>query len=272
MKINAHKTYVQRGETMKVATIQMAVKDEESKQERLNRAEEMISALDEVDLILLPEMFTVGFFNFENYQAESEPLEGETVQRLAKKAKEKNAYLFTGSFVEEEEGKYYNACVLLDRQGEIVGHYRKMHLFGYGSKEREILSAGEKIEVVQTDFGKVGLSICYDLRFPEIYRKMVDQGAEVMINCAAWPYPRVENWVTLNMARAIENQAYFLSCVCAGSSKGKPFIGRSMVVDPWGTIVSAAAERETVLVTEINPEMIPKVREEFTPLKDRVLR
>lgn len=258
---------------MKVATIQLGLNDEETKKQTFTRVEGIIDGLEnDTDLIILPEMWSTGFFSFETYHSESETLEGELVSILAAKAKEKNAYIYTGTFVEKDNGKYYNACVLLDRKGEIVGHYRKIHLFGYGSAESKLLSAGEKVEVVDTDFGKVGMSICYDLRFPELYRKMVDKGAEVIISCAAWPYPRVENWDVLNKARAIENQCYYLTCGCAGYSEGKPFIGRSMVIDPWGTVVANASERETILKSEIYPENVAKIREEFTPLKDRVLK
>lgn len=256
---------------MKIATIQLAINDEESKEEKIRRVETILQNLKEVDLVLLPELWNVGFFSFDKYREQAETLSGETLTRLCKMAKKIGAYIFTGSFVEKREENYFNTCALIDKQGKLVGNYSKMHLFGYGSAEREILSPGKNITVVDTEFGKIGLSICYDIRFPELYRKMVDKGAEIMINCAAWPYPRVENWTTLNIARAIENQSYFLSCVCAGASQGKNFIGRSMVIDPWGTVVSSAGERETVMMTEIHPEQVVAIREDFTPLKDRVI-
>lgn len=256
---------------MKVATIQLAINDAESKEEKIRRVETILQNLKDVDLVLLPELWNVGFFSFQEYREQAETLSGKTLTRLSIMAKKIHAYIFTGSFVEKRDGNYYNTCALIDRQGKVIGNYSKMHLFGYGSAEREILSPGKNITVVDTEFGKIGLSICYDIRFPELYRKMVDKGAELIINCAAWPYPRVENWTTLNIARAIENQSYFLSCVCAGTSQGKDFIGRSMVIDPWGTVVSSAGERETVMITEIHPEQIAKIRNDFTPLKDRVI-
>lgn len=252
---------------MKVATIQLSINACESKKERIKRVEGIIDQLEGSDLILLPELWNVGFFSFDNYRTESETMQGETVTMLSEKAKKLGAYIFSGSFIEKHNEKLYNASVLIDDKGKIVGHYRKIHLFGYGSKERELLSPGDKIEVVDTSFGKIGLSICYDLRFPELFRRMVDKGAEIILNCAAWPYPRVEHWNILNQVRAIENQCYFLSCSCAGEK----FIGRSMVVDPWGTIVSSASERETILKSEIFPENVRKIRSEFTALKDRVL-
>lgn len=256
---------------MKVATIQFGIRPGEPKGACLRRAEEMIGALPgDVDLVLLPELWNVGFFAFDQYKAAAEQLHGETVELLARAARKLDAYLFTGSFVEKRGDCYYNTCALLDRGGELLADYQKIHLFGYGSKEREILSGGRHLAVADTEFGKVGLSICYDLRFPELYRKLADMGAEVLINCAAWPYPRVENWVAMNQVRAMENQAYFLSCCCAGGGVGTQFIGRSMVVDPWGTPVAMCGEREAVMITEIHPERVPAIREEFTPLMDRV--
>ncbi|MBA1336020.1 MAG: hypothetical protein HPY66_1839 [Firmicutes bacterium] len=257
---------------MKVAVIQLGINDNENKEQKISRVENIIDSLDTVDLMVLPEMWPVGFFNFDKYKQESETLDGHIVSRLSAKAKQKNAYIYSGTFPENKNGKCYNTCVLIDRQGKVIGDYQKIHLFGYGSKEREVLSAGEKITVVDTEFGKIGLSICYDIRFPELFRRMVDKGAEIIINCAAWPYPRVENWTVLNQARAIENQCYFITCGCAGSNNGKAFIGRSMITDPWGTTIASAAERETIIKAEIYPENVSKIRDEFTPLKDRVIK
>ncbi|TEB04443.1 2-oxoglutaramate amidase [Pelotomaculum schinkii] len=258
---------------MKIATIQLANDDKETKSNRISRVEGLLEKASGADLFLLPEMWNVGYFSFDNYMSESETLEGETISWLASKAKELQAYIFSGSIVERnQDNKLYNASVLLDPEGNIIGHYRKIHLFGFGSAERAVLSPGQNITVVNTRFGKIGLSICYDLRFPELYRKMADQGAEIILNCAAWPYPRVEHWVLLNKARAIENQCYFLSCCCAGASRGKPFIGRSQIIDPWGTVVASASERETILNAEIQPEAVAAARKEFTALKDRVLK
>lgn len=257
---------------MKVAVIQLGINDEENKEQRVQRVENIMDSLEGTDLIVLPELWNIGFFNFDKYKEESETLEGYTVQRLAHKAKELGSYIFTGSFVEQRGENFYNTAVFLNRNGEIIGKYSKIHLFGYGSAEREILSAGDNIQVVDTEFGKIGMAICYDLRFPELYRKIVDQDAKIIINCAAWPYPRIEHWDMLNKVRAIENQCYFITCGCAGSNKGKAFIGRSMVLDPWGTVLSSGAERETILKVEILPETVDEIRREFTPLQDRVFK
>lgn len=257
---------------MKVAVVQLGINDVESKQERLRRVEEIIDSLKGMDLIVLPELWNIGFFSFDKYYTESETLNGETMSRLVSKAAQVNSYIFTGSIVEHSNDKYYNTCAMINRQGEIIGSYRKMHLFGLGSAESKLLSPGEETVVINTEFGKIGLSICYDLRFPELFRRLIDQGAEVILNCSAWPYPRVEHWSILNRARAIENQCYFISCGCAGSNNGNALIGRSMIIDPWGTIVNSGAEKETILKSEIYPENIKNIRDKFTPLKDRIIK
>ncbi len=254
---------------MKIGIIQLAIDDSKSKREKLEYVGKMIDGLRGTDLVVLPEVWNLGFFAFADYRSQSEPLQGETISFLSSRAAENGCYIFTGSLIERRGDRYYNTCALLDRKGAVLGQYSKMHLFGYGSAEGEILTPGDEITVVPTEFGQVGLCICYDLRFPELYRKMVDLGAEFIINCAAWPYPRVEHWTLLNQARAVENLSYIISCGCAGSSQGKAFIGRSMVIDPWGTVVASASERENVLKVEIDPALVKAVRDEFPALRDR---
>ncbi len=256
---------------MKVAILQIGFRDEDDKAIRVARVEQLIDSVSDADLVLLPEIWNIGYFAFDRYAAESEPLEGETVSRLSAKAKQHKLHIFTGSFVERAGDKLYNTCALLGPSGDILGHYRKIHLFGIGSDERKILSAGDSISVVNTEFGRVGLSICYDLRFPELFRCMSAQGAEIVLNCSAWPYPRVENWLILNRARAIDNQCYFLSCGCVGTSQGKSFIGRSQVIDSWGNVVTSAGEKEMILRAEIDPATVATARRELSFLRDRVL-
>ncbi|MEN6327914.1 MAG: carbon-nitrogen family hydrolase [Syntrophomonas sp.] len=255
---------------MKVAILQLAFNEEESKAARISRVERILDQAAGTDLVLLPEVWNIGYYAFDQYKAESETLNDATVTRLAAKAGEHGMYIFAGSFIERDGNNLYNGTVLLDRKGEICGHYRKIHLFGIGSEERKYLSPGNKVTVCDTDFGKVGLSICYDLRFPELHRRMAAEGAEFILSCAAWSYPRVENWLVLNQARAIENQCFYLTCGCAGTSQGKGFIGRSMAVDPWGNVVTSAGDRETILRCEINPGDVAECRAQLSFLKDRV--
>jgi predicted amidohydrolase len=118
----------------------------------------------------------------------------------------------------------------------------------------------------------VGLACCYDLRFPELFRAMVDQGAEFFLVCSAWPYPRLESWIMLNRVRALENEAFLVSSNCVGITKGTQFVGHSLVIDPWGSIVAGSGDEETVVWADVDPGKVKQVRKVFPPLRDRVLR
>ncbi len=258
-------------EVVRVAALQIEVPDAEGSEARLARVTAMIAALPEVDLILLPEIWNIGYFNFDRYASDAEAATGETAASLAAAAAAKGAYLLAGSIVERDGEDLFNLSMLFDRGGDLVASYRKIHLFGYGSAETRLLKPGQEVVTAATDFGIVGLSTCYDLRFPELYRRQVDQGAEIFLIVSAWPFPRLHHWITLNHARAIENQAYVISCNCAGPSQGRHYLGHSMATDPWGTTVAATDERPTVLLATIDRRVVHDCRAEFPPLHDRVL-
>ncbi len=245
--------------------------DDEGKASNIRRAAALIDGVDGADLILLPEIWNVGYFAFDNYGAESESLAGPTVSMLCEKAAAKGVFLFGGSFVEEDGGAFYNTSVLIDRQGAIIGTYRKIHLFGYQSEEARLLTRGQTPTVVHTELGRFGLSTCYDLRFPELYRQMAVAGAEVFLVASAWPYPRLEPWLLLNRVRALENQVYLVSSNCTGSNRGKAFVGHSTVADPWGTALAAAGDGECIVRAELDLARIPGIRTTFSAFNDRVL-
>ncbi len=258
---------------MKIASIQLAIKDEESKESRVERAMRLVAGCAGADLVLLPETWNTGYFAFDRYHEEAETLDGPTVTAAAEQARSLGCWVHAGSFVERStDGTYTNTSVLLDRDGRTAATYRKIHLFGFGSDETKVLTPGTEVVTASTDFGHVGLATCYDLRFPELFRRMVDQGAEFFLVCSAWPYPRLEHWLLLNRVRALENEAFLISSNCVGVTQGKQFCGHSQVVDPWGTPVAAAGDEEAVIWTEIEPAMVARVREVFPPLRDRVLR
>ncbi|KGT72781.1 acyltransferase, partial [Bradyrhizobium japonicum] len=190
---------------MKIASVQLEIKDQETKAERIERVDKWLDRLADHDLILLPEIWATGYFSFDRYLEEAERIDGPFVQRFSAKAKQLKTHLFAGSFVERDGDRYYNTSLLFDPEGKLIGTYRKVHLFRYGSAEGQLLTAGEQATVVETSFGKVGLSTCYDLRFPELFRKQVDQGAEMLLVTSAWPHQRLSHWNLFNRARALEN-------------------------------------------------------------------
>ncbi len=254
----------------KTASIQLWI-GEESKAERIERVESLLDQVKGANLVILPEVWNIGYFSFDLYSKESETVNGETAQRMSQKAKEHGFYLHMGSFIEHQEGKLFNTSLLFDPNGKVIAKYQKIHLFGYGSLESKILSRGAEVVVVETDIGKIGMCTCYDLRFPELFRSMLDRGAEIFLVASGWPYPRLEHWLMFNRVRAIENSAYLLSSNCVGKNRGTQFCGHSMVVDPWGVISASGGDEECILWGEIEIEKVSTVRREFPAVRDRVL-
>ncbi|HEX4129096.1 MAG TPA: nitrilase-related carbon-nitrogen hydrolase [Pirellulales bacterium] len=244
----------------------------DSKDAALAEALACLDAARGSDLVLLPELWPSGYFSSERWAADAESADGPLVAALAAKAREIGVYLFTGSLVERDGSRLFNTSLLLDRDGRTVSRYRKMHLFGHQSQERRLLTAGEETVVVPTPWGLAGLSICYDLRFPELYRRMIDAGAELLLVAAAWPAARREAWTLLSRARAAENQAFVFACNAAGANKGVAIAGHSLVVDPVGKVVAEAGEAPCLLSVDVDPAMAGRWRREFPALDDRVLR
>ncbi|MBQ7574110.1 MAG: carbon-nitrogen family hydrolase [Clostridia bacterium] len=234
--------------------------DKSSRDTKLKRAEALILNSPSSDLYMLPELWDTGFSNFTDYAKNKEPVDGDTVTRMCALAKTKNAYIFMGSFPEERDTKIYNTAVLIDRQGSVIKTYSKIHLFG---DEKNYMENGTDIAVCDTEFGRVGLSICYDMRFGELYRKMTDMGAEIFLVCAAWPKVRAEHWDIFNRVRGLENQAIMLSCC---SSKNG-YAGISYGVLPDGKVVSKSDNE--VVTFDIDTGTVKEYRKNFSVLKDR---
>ena len=255
---------------MKIASIQLAVSDE-PKEKNIEYALKLLDQAPQSDLILLPEIWPCGFLSFDRYRSESEPVDGPTVKLFREKALERKCHILMGSIVESEGENLYNTCILLDPEGNVVARYRKIHLFSYQSKENKILTPGKEIVVTDTPWGTSGFSTCYDLRFPELYRQMVDKGAEFFLIPSAWPQLRLEAWRLFNRARAHENLAYLISCNCAGTNQGKEYAGHSMIVDPLGRVVAEGGAGEEIICAEIDSDQVNSIRDEYGFLNDRVL-
>jgi predicted amidohydrolase len=253
---------------MRVASIQMSVV-EGDKKATIAKATKAVVGCREADLVILPEIWNVGFMSFEQYISEAEQKDGPTMTALTQAAKEAGVYLHSGSFVEKDGDAFYNASYLISPQGEILGNYRKIHLFGYNSRETQLLTPGDAIAVVDTPLGKFGMATCYDLRFPELFRRMTAEGAEFFLICSAWPYPRLEHWLMLNRVRALENQCFLMSANSVGFNQGTQFVGHSMIVDPWGVILAGGGDEEAILETDIDLDVLKIARQKFPALADR---
>jgi predicted amidohydrolase len=243
---------------------------ENDKKATLEKAVDMVRRARGADLILLPELWNIGFMSFGRYLTEAEDKGGPTLTGMRNLARELKIHLHTGSFVEQEAGKFYNSSYLLSPEGEMLANYRKLHLFGYNSKERQILSPGNTTTVIETALGTLGLTTCYDLRFPELFRRMVNQGAELFLVSSAWPYPRLEHWIMLNRVRALENQSFLVSANSAGFNEGTQFVGHSMIVDPWGIVLASAGDEEAIVRGEVDLKQVKSSRERFPALADRL--
>lgn len=222
-------------------------------------------------LIVLPEIWTPGYFAFDSY-ADSARDAGRIREALGSLARFHGIHLHGGSFVEEHDGDLHNTSVFWNPQGEVAGEYRKIHLFGYGSREPEVLTPGETPTVVDTDLGRVGMVVCYDLRYPELFRTMVDCGAQIVLVASAWPHPRVEAWYSLNRARAIENQIFIVAANGVGPTNSGPSLGgHSMIVDPWGVPVATGGDDPSLVISNIDLGAPEAARTRFRQLADRRL-
>lgn len=133
------------------------------------------------------------------------------------------------------------------------------------------MTAGESPVVIETPLATFGLATCYDLRFPELFRGLLDMGAEVFLIASGWPYPRLEHWILLNRVRALENLCFLFSSNSTGQSGEVRYVGHSMIIDPWGTPIASAGDLETIVKAEVDLERLAQIRAEFPVLRDRVL-
>jgi len=257
---------------IKLACLQMWLQDGESKEDRIRHAEAMIDSAAGADLIVLPEAWNIGWYSFDKYRELSETLEGETISRMAEKARKVNAYIMAGTIIEKRDDLLYNTAVLLDPKGRIIATFSKMHIPSMAGPEKQYITRNEKIVTVKTEIGVFGFGICYDLRFPELYRKMaVNHGVEIFLHPSAWPLVRVENWMDLLHARATENQCYMVACNCAGFDHGKQYLGHSTIVDPYGMSIALAGLFEAIVKAEIDLAEIYKLRKTQPCFQDRIL-
>jgi predicted amidohydrolase len=264
-------------QNVNIAILQMKVKS--NKKESVASVRDMIHKLDteNLDFIILPEMFNCPYetSNFPIYAEK----EGEyTYEQMAKIAREHKVYLIAGSMPERDENdKIYNTSYAFDRDGNCIGKHRKIHLFdvdikgGQYFKESDTLTAGENMTIVDTEFGEIGICICYDIRFPELSRAMGDAGAKIIMVPAAFNTTTgPAHWDTLFRARALDQQVFMVG-VAPARDKDASYQswGHSIVVSPWGQIVEQMDEREGFVKLSLDLSEIDKVREAIPVLKQR---
>ncbi|MET9546828.1 carbon-nitrogen family hydrolase [Streptomyces sp. NPDC006627] len=260
---------------MRASLIQIAVDEGESvnsRRERVSSLVREVAARERPGLVVLPELWTTGAFAYDSFASQAEPLEGPTYETMREAARDAGVWLHAGSVPERDpEGPLYNTSLVFSPDGELAAVYRKIHRFGFDKGEAVLMGAGSRLVTVRTPSTTLGLATCYDLRFPELFRGLVDAGAEMFVVPAGWPARRREHWLLLARARAVEDQVYVLACGTGGTHAGVPQAGHSVVVDPWGEVLAEAGDGEEVLTVDVDPAKVMATREQFPALKDRLL-
>lgn len=222
------------------------------------------------NVIVLPEVWTVGW-KPSLFKDAAESLENsETVKFLSDIAKKHNTNIIGGSFITQKSNEYFNTCPVINRQGELIAIYDKMHLFSYyGCDEGKFVNNGKNPVLVDIEGVKIGLSICYDIRFPEIYRAYAKAGADLLINMAAWPMSRAAHWEALSKARAVENQCFMVALTQSGLIEGDEWnLGHSRIIDYNGEVISEIREGEGAIFAEIEFSQMYEFRKKCTVLLD----
>jgi predicted amidohydrolase len=268
--------YVEGMNIMKIGIIQMNTKSDKSR--NLQVAEAGIDRLVEqgVDLITLPETFNY-LGPDDELAVNAEPIDGPSLSRLQQRAQDKGVFIHCGSILEKRNDQIFNTTVVFDRTGEKVAQYSKIHLFdieipgGIVYRESDVVTPGQKVVTFDCDGVTVGLSICYDLRFPELYRKLSDSGAWLMLVPAVFTLMTgKDHWEPLIRARAIENLCYVAASGNWGICPPKYHSwGRSMVVNPWGTVLAQAPDCETTFAVELDFALMASIREKLPALTHR---
>jgi predicted amidohydrolase len=260
-----------------VAAVQMTSRGDKS--ENLATARRLVSQAAErgAALVALPELFNC-LARPEKVLSEAEPIPGPTSQAMSELATKCRVTLVAGSIGERSEtNKIYNTSLLFGPDGALLAKYRKLHLFDIdlpGSvtfRESQFMAMGDRVVVTATAIGRLGQATCYDLRFPELFRRLVDLGAELLVIPAAFTMATGrDHWEVLLRARAIENQIF----VVAPNQYGRHdedlhTYGRSMIIDPWGTVVATAPDGEGLITAEIDFDQLGQIRSRLPSLQNR---
>ena len=262
---------------IKFALCQMNVVD--NKKENLKTAHLMIeeSVSENTDFIILPEMFNCPYSNDKFIEYGEEEHNSPTLSEISTLARINKVYILAGSIPEIDDDKLYNTSYLFDKQGNIIAKHRKMHLFDIdvtrkiSFKESDVLTAGNEFTIANTEFGKIGIGICYDIRFPELARIMVENGALILIYPGAFNMTTgPAHWELLFRTRAMDNQEFCIG-VAPALNKNASYhsYGHSIITNPWGETITQASEKESLIISEIDLNEIKKIREELPLLKNK---
>ena len=252
---------------MKIGLVQYSPvwEDKESNKEKISVLLDAIKT--EIDLLIFPEMTLTGFTMKSDEFAES--LLGESSKFFSELAISKKTHIFAGVIIKGKR-KSFNTLIHIKPDGKLLKLYRKIHPFSY-SKEDQFFDPGSKPARTKVKSWQVGLSICYDLRFPELYRKYGKKRTHLIVNIANWPDTRIEHWRTLLKARAIENQCYVAGVNRVGDAQGLHYNGFTSIFDPMGKIIVSVENEERIIIAEIDRNIVDETRKKFPFLDDIAL-
>ena len=262
---------------VKLALCQMNVVD--NKKENLKTASIMIaeSVKNNADFIVLPEMFNCPYSNEKFIEYCESETNSQTLTEISDLALKNNVYILAGSIPEKEDDKLFNTSYLFDRSGKIIAKHRKMHLFDIDVKDKiyfkesDVLTAGNNFTIAETEFGKIGIGICYDVRFPELARIMVENEAKILFYPGAFNMTTgPAHWELLFRTRALDNQVFCVGVAPALNKEASYHsFGHSIIANPWGEIIAEANEKEQIIIREIDLSEIEKTREELPLLLNK---
>ncbi len=221
------------------------------------------------DVLVLPEVWTVGW-SCSHFRESAQDFSGSVIAFLSEISKKYNINIIGGSFITKENDEYFNTCPVLDREGRLVCSYQKNHLYSYyGCAEGSFVSAGNALKMVSLDGVNYGLSICYDIRFPEVYRAYAKTGADILINCAAWGSKKPVPWEMMTKSRAIENQCYMVALTQSGYIENDEYnLGQSRLIDYKGDEISSILSGEGIVSGMLNIDEMYEFRAKSPILND----
>jgi predicted amidohydrolase len=249
----------------KAACVQFDVKEEIEK--NLSFVVSYVQKLSEerVRLAVLPELWAAKF-NKDKAEKLWEFSQA-SLRQIASLSKEYEM-IIVGSLIEKEASDYFNTAYVTDASGQEIAKYRKIHLFSMAGENTYFKGGGDTV-VADTQLGKLGVMICYDLRFPELARGLALKGVEILVVPAQWPKARLNHWRTLAIARAIENQLFVIACNRTGRDVKEEYPGHSLIIDPWGNVLAEGGEEEGSVIAEIDLERVKSVRHTMNCFDDR---
>ncbi len=257
-------------EKINVLAVQMesAIADKQKNYDKISSlvAKDITS---DTDIVILPELWAIGWA-CDKFSECAEEEDGATVEFLSNLAKKYNVNILGGSYVRKEGDRLYNTCPVINRKGEMIAKYDKNHLFSYyDDSENTYITEGSNPIMVNIEGAEIGLTICYDIRFPEIYRAYRKSGADILVNMAAWPLSRKIHWDSLTCARAVENQTYMVALTQTGTlPTGAKNLGHSMIYDYSGNILDEINTIEGCISAVIDLPPMYDFRDKCTVLKD----